>query len=446
MFAKRLELLLFWGLVVIFLTSNIREGQAVPSYARQTNLACNACHTIFPELRSFGRLFKLNGYTLTGIKAIESEGAKKQENLKLLSISPLSALVQTSFTHLDKGLPGTQNDDVGFPQHLSFFFAGEITPRIGTFIRVTYSDQGASFAWDNSDIRFANHMTVASKDLIYGVTLNNNPTVQDVWNSTPAWGFPYAFSSITPIPQASSLVAGGLAQRVLGLGGYFFYDGMLYGEFSLYRSAQQGGPHPPDASSFMTIKGLSPYWRIALQREWKTSFLEVGTYGLSSRLYPTGISGRTDRYTDIAVDMQYQYLPGNPDLTLHATWIHEKQDLDATFAAGGSTTMSNDLNTFRANGTLYFLERYALLLGYFNTSGDRNSGLYSPGSVNGSRTSKPNTNGVIMQVDYLPWFNTKFAIQYVVYNKFNGAGHDYDGFDRNASSNNTLYLLTWINF
>ena len=33
-------------------------------------------------------------------------------------------------------------------------------------------------------------------ELILGVTLNNNPTVQDVWNTTPAWGFPHSGTSV----------------------------------------------------------------------------------------------------------------------------------------------------------------------------------------------------------------------------------------------------------
>ena len=37
---------------------------AVPSYARQTGLACEACHTVFPQLTPFGRTFKASGYTL----------------------------------------------------------------------------------------------------------------------------------------------------------------------------------------------------------------------------------------------------------------------------------------------------------------------------------------------------------------------------------------------
>lgn len=29
-------------------------AQAVPSFARQTGMACEACHTVFPELTHFG--------------------------------------------------------------------------------------------------------------------------------------------------------------------------------------------------------------------------------------------------------------------------------------------------------------------------------------------------------------------------------------------------------
>src|SRR5438477_6592271 len=40
------------------------SARAVPSYARQTGLACEACHTVFPALTAFGRTFKASGYTL----------------------------------------------------------------------------------------------------------------------------------------------------------------------------------------------------------------------------------------------------------------------------------------------------------------------------------------------------------------------------------------------
>ncbi len=43
-----------------------QTSEAVPSFARQTGMSCNACHTNFPALNSFGRAFKSSGYTMQG--------------------------------------------------------------------------------------------------------------------------------------------------------------------------------------------------------------------------------------------------------------------------------------------------------------------------------------------------------------------------------------------
>lgn len=39
--------------------------------------------------------------------------------------------------------------------------------------------------------------------------------------------------------------------------------------------------------------------------------------------------------------------------------------------------------------------------------------------------------------------SVKISLQYTIYNKFNGASSNYDGFGRDASDNNTLYALVW---
>ena len=38
------------------------------------------------------------------------------------------------------------------------------------------------------------------------------------------------------------------------------------------------------------------------------------------------------------------------------------------------------------------------------------------------------------------------GMSYVAYQKFNGAKTNYDGSGRNASDNNTLYVLVWLMF
>ena len=56
----------------------------------------------------------------------------------------------------------------------------------------------------------------------------------------------------------------------------------------------------------------------------------LGTYGMSTRLYPTGVTGLTDRYTDVALDAQYERKMGQGSITAHSTWIHEAQNLAAS--------------------------------------------------------------------------------------------------------------------
>ncbi len=420
------------------------EYAPIPSFSRQTGLTCNVCHTAFPQLTAFGRLFKLNGYTLTGLQTVQTAG--EQPSLKIDLIPPVSAMVQASGTVTQAAEPGKQNANVQLPQELSVFLGEEISPRLGTFIQITYDPEAGSLALDNTDLRFASHTKLASRDLIFGLTLNNNPTVQDVWNTTPAWGFPFASSGIAPAPSAAPLIADALAQQVAGLGAYGLWNGLVYGELSAYRSAPQGAPPAPDSASSNTIHGVAPYWRLALQHAWGTRYLEVGTYGIEAKIYPTGIAGLTDRYTDIGVDGQYEQPLLGGNFTLYGTWIHERQHLDATFDAGGSDNSFDRLNTVKVNATAYTKARVGGTLGYFSTTGDADAALRPAEAVGGSANGSPNSDGAIAELDWMPWLNTRLAVQYVWYDKFNGGKTGYDGFGRKASDNNALYLLAWFAF
>lgn len=420
-----------------------RRDAAIPSFSRQTGLACNVCHTTFPQLTPFGRRFKLNGYTLTGMQLIQA-GSAKSKSLKLDLIPPVSAMAQASVTATSKAVPDQQNAVVGFPQELSLFFGEAITPKLGTFLQITYDPAEGSIGMDNADIRYANHMNIGSSQMTYGFTLNNNPSVQDVWNTTPAWRFPFAGSETAPAPNASVLLDGALAQQVAGLGAYGFFKG-IYGEFSLYRSAPQGAD-PPNAGSENSINNVAPYWRVAFERDMGAQALELGTYGMHAELYPAGITGPLDHYTDVGVDGQWEYRTGGGIFTAHATWIHESRTLNATFAAGDAAKAKSTLKTFRADGSYYTSGRLGLTAGYFATSGDADTGLYPTNPIDGSATASPNSSGIIAELDYLPWLNTRFGLQYTAYTKFNGGTTGYDGSGRNASDNNTLYFITWLMF
>ena len=435
-----------WGLLMVLLLLDSQISFAIPSYARQTGMPCSSCHTVFPQLTAFGREFKLNGYTFTGSSTIEANDEKEHSLLKILASSPLSAMFQTSLTYLDRNLPESQNTNVEFPQQLSLFYSGVIAKHVGTFIQLTYSGQDGTIGMDNTDIRFSNTATVGTKRLIYGVTLNNNPTVQDVWNSIPAWRFPYSTSGVAPTPGAAPLIEGALAQQVAGLGVYGYYNSLIYLEGSIYRSAPQGAPVPPGPVSTGTIQGVVPYWRLALQHQWNNHYLEIGTTGMVTNLHPVGVYGPTDGYTDIGLDAQYEFTFPIGSLVIHPSYYWETQKLNATYDSSGSQNLTNRLNSFKISGELYFTKGVGLSLGYFSMTGTNDPLFYTPAPVFGSRVGSPDSNGMIAELDYLPWYNIRLSLQYVYYNKFNGTTSDYDGSGRNASDNNTLYLLAWFNF
>jgi hypothetical protein len=394
-------------------------AQAVPSFARQTNLACAACHQRnFLELNSFGRQFKLSGYTMSAIKEVESAAEKNNSGLSLLGIPPLSAMFQVSGTHTQKDQPDQQNNNVAFPEQFSLFLAGRVAPDLGVFLQATYAQGDSGFSMDNGDIRYARRTKFAGAPAIAGLTLNNSPTVEDPWNSTPAWGFPWASSETAPSPEAATLIDGGLAQESAGLGGYMMWNNALYGNFSVYRSAK--GVGAPTSSDENVIEGAAPYWRLAYQTTLGSTYMMFGTYGIYANLYPQGISGKTDRYTDVAVDTQIEQPVGSNLVTLHGTYIHEDQQRDASVGSGADATWS----TTKLDGSYHFGSRLRTTLGFSNTE---------------TGADDLDSRSWIGSLDYFPWENVDLGIQYTAYSRF-------DGDTSNASDNNTLFLLGWLAF
>ena len=438
-------------------------SRAVPSFARQTGMTCAACHTVFPELTPFGREFKLNGYVLDNIKQVTGIDTSNRSTLALNAIAPISLMLQVSYTHTSTALPDpnitgalAKDGDLLFPQQASFFYAGKIADELGAFIQMTYSGVSNSFGWDNTDVRYAHHLSFGgtsgnNHSMILGVTLNNNPTVQDVWNTTPAWGFPYSGSAVAPTEITSAKIdsgAGGFGQNVGGLGVYVWLDDHYYAEVTAYTSSIHGGNHPLDSTNSTVTQGVAPYWRVAYETRWDRNSLEVGAYGISAHTHPgngNALSGPVDKWTDVAADLQYQFIGEEHVFTALGTYIHESQTLDASVTDGFAANTDNNLKTLKLTGQYYYQRKIGGSVGYFRTTGSSDALLYAPAPVKGASFS-PDTNGYILEVNYLPWLNTKLQAQYTGYSKFNGQKTNYDGSGRNASNNNTAYLLVWINF
>ena len=459
---------------VVLIGVSIGHADAVPSYARQTGQECIACHVSFPELTPYGRYFKLTGYTI-GKTAFSKEG---------VNYVPLAVMAQASVTNTRKNhetdpdtgesVPVTQRNNSLVFSGASLFLASKVNDNIGGFVQWSYDNLattadgtlGGHSSIDNTDLRIIGRYSsagAAEPDLIYGATLHNNPTAQDVWNSTPAFGFPFTSAPLANTPAAATQIDGGLAQQVAGLGGYLWWQKAIYAEMSFYRTAdgafsilRQGQDIHTDGG-VAALKGYNPYWRVAYSHDWGAHSIMFGTYGMIIDRYPSNFdtSTPTDRYRDIAVDAQYQYITDPHTFTAQATYIHEKQSYDASFPVTAATgagigagptpaNASDTLRTFKAKATYYHDRKYGGTLAYFSTTGSADSGLY--GTDPDGNAMRPDSTGWIAELDYLPVQNVRLMLQYTAYNKFNGASTNYDGNGRNARDNNTLFLNVWVAF
>ena len=430
-------------------------AQAVPSMSRQTGAACNSCHTTAfgPNLNPNGREFKLNGY-------VWDNGNNDTY------IPPVSGMVMGSFTNTKQNQspqPGPSgfnaNNNFAFDQ-ASLFYAGKIWDKIGAFSQWTYDGVNDNLFMDNTDVRFANQIDLFDQDVVYGISANNKPTVQDLWNTTPAWGFPYVSSHLTPAPAAATMLDGGVSGINTGqVGGATFYtmiNKLLYIEAGGYGSFSQsfmigtGNYNNWGNTPLNRIDGGAPYWRIALQKDLNGHYFSLGHYGMIANLYPNADKlGGTDSYTDLALDATYQYLANLDHIVeMKTTYIRETRDLKASAYLGNIANRDNYVNTYKINGSYTYAQTYTVALGYNKTWAradtvfDPNTGTPLIGGNNGSEYFTAELSYVPFGKNYTllsSLMNLRMALQYVGYTQF-------DGNQSQAANNNTFYMNGWLAF
>lgn len=449
---KKIPLLkLSSGSVSVLLTAcgvmlSSQSAHAVPSFARQTGSDCAACHvgSYGPQLTPYGVKFKLGGYT-------DTDGKDGKV--------PLSAMLVSSITHTARDqaeapTPHTNTNDNATVDEASIFLAGRLTDQIGAFIQGTYDGNERNTALDQMDIRFARATELAGHSVTYGLSLNNNPGVQDPFNTMSVWGFPYTGSALAfGTGDASTLINGGLEQHVTGLSAYAYLDNAWYAELGTYRSLPVnmqvrfglGKEDDPGRLSNGTA-----YWRLAYFRDQKYQAFSAGLFGLSTAIHPDRSASAVNRYNDIGVDASYQFLGNRQHIaTVNTSYTHEAQTRNQLLAAGEAEKRTGDLNEFRLNASYTYDQTWGLAAGRFSTRGNSDNLLYADGFSQGS----PNTSGYVVEANWTPWgkedswgaplANVRLGLQYTLYDTFNGARTNYDGNGRDASDNNTLFFYVW---
>lgn len=112
------------------------EASALPAFARQTGMACFACHQQhFPVLNNFGRAFKAAGYTMMG-----AQTKIEDEHLSIPSAMNAAILFKVRYQKDNTagvgskatGTPnGTGDGQLQFGDEFSLFFGGRVAENIG---------------------------------------------------------------------------------------------------------------------------------------------------------------------------------------------------------------------------------------------------------------------------------------------------------------------------
>lgn len=427
--------LLFTILMAILANS----AWAVPFYAKQTGWECSTCHISYPELTETGRQFKLYGYTM-GNRTIPFSG------MLMAGVDRIGNNKVDPNNIPDKY---TKDGQLALSQ-ASLFTGGKILDNLGAFVQWTYDATAHHSAMDNLDLRYADSTTVYDKNLIYGISLNNNPSTQDVFNTTPAWSFPFngpAGYNPNPIPKpvVKTLIEGGLASNVGGIGPYIDFNDMLYGEFSIYHTAngalsllRQG----VTTANRVLLDGAAPYGRLAYHGSDGNRSWEIGTFGMNAKVHSdnTDTSSPSDKYVDTGIDAQYQIVDGDKRMSFQASLIHQKTTWNSAAVGAKYDNTSDTLNTFKLKGSYFWNKEWGGTLGYFSTTGSTDASFY------GTTTGSPDTRGYVAELDYQPFSQLRVSLQYAGYTKFDGSSNGYDATGHKASDNNTVYLSVWTAF
>jgi hypothetical protein len=361
---------------------------AVPAFARQKNKACTDCHTMWPRLSSAGREFKELGYADMDPTTPRIE----KDNLDLLKNGPPIAVSIISFPYQKST---GQKSDSSVPDEVALFFAGRIAPNVGAFVSPKWSR--ATHAVDLELLKVATGVKLPSHDTIGLTLVKGDATAADPYNtlrytafvpiSTPAIFLPNGRSSGGDLFNLSDSENEGLVAN-----GLFFN--------TVY--AAVGGFRGDGAAANVETDPLDLYARVALERA-ITGELGVSVgglyYGGRQQYDHTGAAIPGPAYESTfhrsGADLQIQY-DSVPHLAEAQVTYLQGKDNGVWDGVGDRSDVS--FKGYYAELAYFYDRQYGLTVAYDHLVSDEDPSL--------------NRKGPTANLMYLPWLNTKLALEY----------------------------------
>lgn len=335
-------------------------SEAIPAFARQTNMSCATCHfQHFPALNSFGRSFKQGGYTMVGGQSLISS-----DNLSLpvaLNASLVTKLRYQKTNGSDKKV-ATNTGDLQLPDEAALIIGGRGSENVGLLLEASLKEFGDSSNFNSFKIHF-NNPTDGGTNLGAVVFL------------TDAGGAPYGFELLNTGAQrfmrvaedrkataAQQFISGGAGKGSPGASdaeGVAFVASRhdYFVNFTLWT---------PDHGS-VAVDGFANYFRAAYMPtvgSWNTAIGFQLFSGTAKRI-DTGTGLANDAKTDaFFIDAQAQGQLGGKPAGIYMTYGSAKAVADNYFNSN-----PNDQNAVSILGEYGFISNKATVyLGYL--SGD----------------------------------------------------------------------------
>jgi len=246
---------------------------AVPSFARQTGLSCTSCHTIPPRLNTYGRIFKMRGYT--DGTAIGDLSVGKGESI--LKNSPVTVRLFSLPYSKQKG----SDREILIPDELVVAFGGRVAENVGTFTAFA-SEEGHAFEPEIVKVAFLYDAGTTVIGLVGGKT---SPTGTDPFESLNLYSRITRFKTTVWSGVLKKDTADLWDLHNYGASLYAYVGNLLYLNGGLYTGIVR------DGSSIKNKDSSDPfdiYARVALTPPGLPADINVGAFYYAGKDEPAG--------------------------------------------------------------------------------------------------------------------------------------------------------------
>ena len=419
-------LLLFVVFAILFAAAMVpQESQAVPSYARQIQKPCTACHTIWPNLNQYGRQFKVKAYT----DVSPDWQMINKDKLNLLYIMPVSARAIFFPYMKEQDAVAQLNENSTKIDSVALFIASRIFDYAGVFGSGEWSSDDDAFHLPTFKVAFAYPLGGESSSKEPGattqgstiglVTFKGLSAAADPFNSlggrdrSLTWG-----DETKPLVLTKGWTFDFWSEGNIGLVAHgYFLGNRLYAAVGALRGGlstdASGGvlsnlsTTAPSSSAVAENDPFDGYFRLAWDQKLDNGAVTFGGayYSGTQRVNTSTSSALTLPY-DSHVNRTYL------DLSLEQNFGEDHLvELQALYGWGKETNVfggdeERKFDGFHIEGS-YFYDRMVGLVGGYNYLNVKN---VQSTDITGDQNK---VNQWLVSLNYLPWLNTKIALQYV---------------------------------